>query len=115
MRIKLSMISGLALLAVVGLVALPSAAVAQNWDWGVTPYVWLPGAGLDIKVNDSKFDPFIGAGLGYLIVSSSYNGTGFSNGSGIYFIGRAGLRYYMATALPCTATSGPARRRSMRD
>ncbi len=53
MRIKLSMIAGLALLAVAGLVALPSAAVAQDWNWGVTPYVWLPGAGLDIKVNDS--------------------------------------------------------------
>ncbi len=52
-----------------------------------------------IKVNDSKFDPFVGAGLGYLVVSSSFNGTGYSNGSGIYFVGRAGLRYYLANGV----------------
>ncbi len=56
-------------------------------------------ANYHIKVNDSKFDPFVGAGLGYLAVSSSFNGTGYSNGSGIYFVGRAGLRYYMANGV----------------
>ena len=56
-------------------------------------------ANYHIKVNDTKFDPFIGAGLGYLVVSSSFNGTGFSNGSGIYFVGRAGLRYYMTNGV----------------
>ena len=50
-------------------------------------------------MNDSKFDPFVGAGLGYLVVSSSFNGTGYSNGSGIYFVGRAGLRYYLANGV----------------
>lgn len=56
-------------------------------------------ANYHIKVNNTKFDPFVGAGLGYLVVSSSFNGTGYSNGSGIYFVGRAGLRYYMANGV----------------
>lgn len=54
MRIKLSFTAGVALLAVVGLGALPSATVAQDWNWGVTPYIWTPGAGLDVKVNDTE-------------------------------------------------------------
>ena len=55
-------------------------------------------ANYHIKVNDSKFDPFVGAGLGYAIVSSSYSGVGGS-ASALYFIGRAGLRYYMANGV----------------
>ena len=53
-------------------------------------------ANYHIKVNDKKFDPFVGAGLGYSIVSTSYAGS-FS--SGLYFIGRAGLRYYLSNGL----------------
>lgn len=53
-------------------------------------------ANYHVKVNDKKFDPFFGAGLGYSIVSTSYTGS-FS--SGIYFIGRAGLRYFMSNGL----------------
>lgn len=53
-------------------------------------------ANYHVKVNDKKFDPFFGAGLGYSIVSTSYAGP-FS--SGIYFIGRAGLRYFMSNGL----------------
>ncbi len=55
-------------------------------------------ANYHIKVNDSKFDPFVGAGLGYSIVSTSYSGPGGS-ASALYFIGRAGLRYYMANGV----------------
>ncbi len=55
-------------------------------------------ANYHIKVNDSKFDPFVGLGIGYAIVSSSYAGVGGS-ASAAYFIGRAGLRYYMASGV----------------
>ena len=56
-------------------------------------------ANYHIKVNNEKVDPFVGAGLGYLIFSCSSCGSGLSSGSGIYFVGRAGLRYYLASGL----------------
>jgi hypothetical protein len=54
------------------------------------------------KLDNKQFDPFIGAGLGYHIVSFSCSGapgcdTGFYNNaysSSIYFIGRLGGRYF---------------------
>ena len=55
-------------------------------------------ANYHIKVNDAKFDPFVGLGVGYSIVSGSYSGVGAS-ASAAYFIGRAGLRYYMASGV----------------
>lgn len=52
MKNSLKVLAGLALLAIVGFVALPSPVAAQDWNWGVTPYIWLPGAQLDITVKD---------------------------------------------------------------
>ncbi len=62
-------------------------------------------ANYHIKVNDSKFDPFFGVGLGYSIVSSSSSGAGTS-ASALYFIGKAGLRYYMANGVALYADVG---------
>jgi len=50
--------------------------------------------------SEPKFDPFVGLGLGYNVVSCSYTGA-FGSGncgysSGIYFIGRAGARYFFS-------------------
>jgi len=53
-------------------------------------------ANYHIHVSNPKFDPFVGAGIGYTIVSTTYTG---SSGSGAYFIGRGGLRYYMKSGL----------------
>ncbi len=50
-------------------------------------------ANYHIHVNNPKFDPFVGAGLGYSIVSTTFTG---SAGSGLYFIGRGGLRYFVS-------------------
>lgn len=58
-----------------------------------------------IKVNDGKIDPFVGAGLGYSIVSVSGN-FGGSSGSGIYFIGRGGIRYFLKDAFALYADVG---------
>jgi hypothetical protein len=49
-----------------------------------------------INTKNEKIDPFVGAGLGYSIVSTSFTGA-FS--SGIYFIGRLGMRYFLKPAL----------------
>ena len=58
-------------------------------------------ANYHFKIDEPKLDPFVGLGLGYNIVSCSYSSafTGsFSCGynSGVYFIGRAGARYFFS-------------------
>ena len=55
-------------------------------------------ANYHVKTSDKRFDPFVGAGLGYSIAHSSYGGLGAS-GSSLYFIGRAGLRYFLKSGL----------------
>src|SRR5262245_8981491 len=51
------------------------------------------------KMDNKKVDPFVGAGLGYQIVNAScvVNGTDYcgSYSSSIYFIAKAGVRYFM--------------------
>jgi hypothetical protein len=78
---------------------------------GVQFYSWSFGSGYSIsyipigatanyhfKMTDTKFDPFVGAGLGFEIVSCDVPGpfgcSGFS--SGIFFIGRLGARYFVS-------------------
>ena len=46
--------------------------------------------------NNPKLDPFLGLGLGNSSVSTEFTG---SYSSGVYFIGRAGLRYFMKPRL----------------
>jgi outer membrane protein W len=63
--------------------------------------------------DQPKFDPFVGLGLGYNIVSCSYSsnfGSSFTGNcgysSGIYFIGRAGARYFFSPKLAGYADVG---------
>jgi hypothetical protein len=60
-----------------------------------------------------KFDPFVGLGLGYNIVTCSYSsnfGSSFNGNcgysSGIYFIGRAGARYFFSPKMAGYADVG---------
>ena len=58
-----------------------------------------------------KFDPFLGLGLGYRIVTCNYNGVGACGyNSAVYFIGRAGARYFLKpqTALYADLGAGAA-------
>jgi hypothetical protein len=60
-------------------------------------------ANYHFKVSEPKFDPFVGLGLGYNIVSCSYAGA-FGSGncgynSGIYAIARAGARYFFSPSM----------------
>lgn len=55
------------------------------------------------KLDEPKIDPFVGLGLGYHIVTCSYSssvGSGFNGNCGysnaLYFIGRAGARYFFS-------------------
>ncbi|MGQ0639600.1 MAG: outer membrane beta-barrel protein [Gemmatimonadaceae bacterium] len=61
-------------------------------------------ANYHIKIeNNSKFDPFVGLGLGYLIVDTPYSG---SYNSGIYFVGRVGARYFMTPKMALYGDAG---------
>lgn len=56
----------------------------------------------NVKSNP-RLDPFVGLGLGNSSVSTDYTG-GYS--SGVYFIGRAGLRYFYKPRLALYADVG---------
>ena len=56
------------------------------------------------QLDDKRIDPFVGLGLGYLRVSTKWDGDVSS--SGVYFIGRAGVRYFMKPNMALYADAG---------
>jgi hypothetical protein len=84
-----------------------------SWDYSYfggnnTSVSYIPigvTANYHFKMENKKIDPFLGAGLGYQIVNAScvYQGVDYcgSYSSEIYFITKAGIRYFMnnSTAL----------------
>ncbi len=60
-------------------------------------------ANYHFKVQNTKIDPFLGAGLGFSTVSTDFTG---AYSSGIYFIGRAGIRYFLKEKLALYADAG---------
>jgi hypothetical protein len=84
-----------------------------SWSNSFYSYKYIPigvTANYHFKLDEPKIDPFIGAGLGYNIVSCSGTGAfgsvscGYS--SGIYFIGRVGARYFFAPKMSIYADAG---------
>ncbi|NOT10122.1 MAG: hypothetical protein HOP28_18165 [Gemmatimonadales bacterium] len=59
-----------------------------------------------INTKSTKWDAFVGAGLGYLNFSSDYDGPGDFSSGGIYFVGRLGGRYYLANGMALYADVG---------
>lgn len=90
-----------------GLLGLQVGADWYSWDWayigGTSGITYIPigvTANYHFKMENKKVDPFLGAGLGYEIVNAScvYNGVdycGSAYSSAIYFITKAGIRYFM--------------------
>lgn len=70
-----------------------------GYGWSYTPI----GAAISyhFHLDNRKIDPFIGLGLGDYIVTlpACGNVPGCSGNSGVYFIGRLGLRYFMAPSV----------------
>lgn len=78
-----------------------------SWDWGyiggtssVTVIPIGVTANYHFKMENKKIDPFLGAGLGYEIWNAScvYQGVDYcanTYSSGIYFITKAGIRYFV--------------------
>jgi hypothetical protein len=61
-------------------------------------------ANYHVKIeNNEKLDPFVGLGLGYLIVDTPYTG---SYSSGIYFVGRVGARYRITPMMSLYGDAG---------
>ena len=67
-------------------------------------------ANYHFHLDNRKVDPFLGLGLGDLIVNTTCNISGFNCGggasSGIYFVGHAGIRYYLQDNLALFADAG---------
>jgi hypothetical protein len=76
----------------------------QNYSWSYIPVS--VSANYHFKMDNKKFDPFVGAGLGFYIVSepSGYPGPGFN--SGLYFIGVVGMRYFLSDNMAFYADAG---------
>ena len=62
------------------------------------------------KLANKKWDAFVGAGLGYQIINCSFSGIGASGdlcgNSALYFIGRAGGRYFYKPRVALYADAG---------
>ena len=100
-----------------GTLGIQAAFDYYSWGQDFVGYSWsykyIPigvTANYHFKLDEPKIDPFIGAGLGYNIVSCSGTGAfgsftcGYS--SGIYFIGRVGARYFFAPKMALYADAG---------
>ena len=85
-----------------------------SWNCGALGYTcsvkYIPfgaTANYHFKLDNEKIDPFLGLGLGYQTVSCSISGIatcGYS--SALYFIGRAGARYFFQPKMALYADLG---------
>ncbi len=74
---------------------------------GVTAIPFGAAANYHFALKDQRIDPFVGLGLGYTYASVSA-GTGgtVTGGSGVFFWGRAGVRYFVKPALALHVDAG---------
>jgi hypothetical protein len=86
-----------------GIIGIQAGADFYSWDNGFYSWSWIPigvTANYHFDLENNKIDPFLGAGLGYTIVSCDYSGVGIFDcgtySSGIYFLGKAGIRYFLS-------------------
>ena len=64
-------------------------------------------ANYHFKLDEPKIDPFVGLGPGYQVITCSSSGVGnVCNNSAIYFIGRAGARYFFSPTMPAYGDVG---------
>ena len=86
-----------------------------SWDFGSgysASYIPIGvTANYHFKMENKKIDPFLGAGLGYQVVNASCPGFQGADpcgsySSGIYFITKAGVRYFMNSATALYADVG---------
>ena len=77
---------------------------SESWSW---TYIPISGtANYHFHVEGGEWDPFLGAGLGLWIVSDNCGSFDCGSSSGIYFVGRAGVRYFFQPAMAVYADVG---------
>jgi hypothetical protein len=88
------------------------------WSWdrnfpgaGRASVSYLPigvTASYHFRTDNRKIDPFVGAGLGYEIVSCEFDGIDYcgSYSGDLYVIARAGIRYFTSESLALYADIG---------
>ena len=98
-----------------GILGLEFSADFYSWSGNGYSWTYVPvGATADyhFKLANAKVDPFLGLGLGFRIISCTDPGSGANlcSNSALYFIGRAGGRYFFkpSTALYADLGSGAA-------
>jgi hypothetical protein len=88
-----------------GMLGIQAAFDYYSWSGGLGTgsYSWkyIPigvTANYHFKLDEPKLDPFVGLGLGYQIITCDAPGlpSGYCSNSAIYFIGRAGARYFFS-------------------
>jgi hypothetical protein len=85
-----------------------------GFDDGFATYTWTAFgvfANYHFAMDAKMWDPFVGLGLGYQNVSFKWKGDenslfGSAWGSGVYFAGNAGVRYYFSPNLAARAQLG---------
>jgi hypothetical protein len=71
-----------------------------HYEWQGYEFSHMPigvTANYHVRIENGKWDPFFGLGLGYLIVDTPFPGD--YEGSGLYFIARLGLRYFLKSRM----------------
>jgi hypothetical protein len=94
-----------------GTLGLEAAFDYYTWSNSLFSYKYIPlgvTANYHFKLDEPKWDPFVGLGLGYRVISCSYSGVGadLCSNSAIYFIGRAGVRYFFSPTMAAYADAG---------
>lgn len=87
----------------------------QRWAYGEWSATVIPVgayANYHIPVGDRRFDPYVGGGVGFALVSGSWRvldqqyDTGVSRSSGLYTLGHVGGRYFVRPNLAVQAETG---------
>jgi hypothetical protein len=95
-----------------GVIGLQIGADYYSWSSGAYSWSYMPigaTANYHFALENRKIDPFLGLGLGYSVVSCNYEGIGGGDlcaNSALYFIGRAGGRYFFSERLAAYADAG---------
>jgi len=92
----------------VGYYSYSNKYLSESWNVSYMPIG--ATANYHFKFDNKKWDAFLGAGLGYQIINCSYKGSAgsydYCSNSALYFIGRAGGRYFLQDNLSLYADAG---------
>jgi len=92
-----------------GMLGIQVGATFYSYSNPYFKYKYIPigaTANYHFRLADPKIDPFLGLGLGFQIVTCSASAGYTCGGSALYFIGRAGVRYFFSPKMALYADAG---------